>query len=70
MAEFKLTEKEENKAVEFKAIHKACRPKDEGFFPNYLPYSYKMTPNGIGVGVSIICPYCNEEKDITDVECW
>lgn len=67
MANYQLSNKEEKAAVEFKAIHKACRPKDDGVSQ---PYSYKMTPNGIGVGVSIICPYCNEEKDITDVECW
>ena len=27
-------------------------------------------PTGIGVAISVRCPRCNEEKDVSDYACW
>lgn len=71
MASFKLTEREDELARKFREEHKGCRPDlSHKIFPTYAPYTYKFTPTGIGSCVSITCPYCGEEKDITDVDSW
>lgn len=70
MAKFELTEKEEELAKAFRDKHKQCRPKHNRMFQQYAPFSYTFEPNGIGIAVSIKCPYCGEEKDITDIDSW
>lgn len=71
MTEFKLNEIEEKRANDFKQWHKRCRPKvNSDGIPQYAPFKYIFTPLGIGVTVSIICPYCKKEKDITDIDNW
>lgn len=67
MANYKLSDIENEMANTFKELHKKCRPKGREV---YAPYSYIFTPTGIGVAVKIVCPYCGENKDITDVGCW
>jgi hypothetical protein len=65
MAKYELDEVENKRANAFIKKHeKKCR-KDK-----HLLYSYVFTPTGIGIAVKIICPYCGEEKDITNVDCW
>lgn len=66
MAKYSLSEKEDNDAKTFIKLHKECKAK---YGRNEL-FKYVFTPNGIGVEVHIVCPYCGEEKDITDVSCW
>ena len=66
MANFKLHGKEIKDSKEFIEQHKKCKP----FKNSVALFSYILTPNGIGIGVKIRCPFCNEEKDITDVSCW
>lgn len=33
-------------------------------------YLYELTGTGIGTAITIKCPVCGEEKDITDYDCW
>lgn len=33
-------------------------------------YIYTLTGTGIGTVISIKCPVCGEEEDITDIESW
>lgn len=33
-------------------------------------YLYELTRTGIGTAITIKCPACGEEKDITDYDCW
>lgn len=33
-------------------------------------YLYELTGTGIGTAITIKCPVCGEEKDITDHDCW
>lgn len=70
MANYNLSEKEEKKAKRFMTLHKKCRPKAERPLQQYYPYTYEFTPTGIGIAVSIKCPYCGKTKDITDVDSW
>ena len=63
---YTLTNKEELKAKNFIKKHKkTCNKKQQN-----LPFSYKFTPTGIGIGIEIICPYCNNIENITDYNCW
>lgn len=57
---FKLSEKEEALAKEFRMEHIECSS----------TFQYIFEPNGIGTVVTIKCPYCGETKDITDIDCW
>lgn len=66
MASFTLHGKEKQRKELFIKKHKKCRQPNNG--PKL--YSYIMTPNGIGVGISIRCPYCGKIEDITDVDTW
>ena len=72
MANYILSEKEEEAAKAFIEKHKKCRPKYLKYTlsPQYAPFKYIFAPTGIGTAVSIKCPYCDREKDITDVSCW
>lgn len=66
MANYKLSKVENKRANKFIKKHEKCKPNDGVF----LQFKYIFTPTGIGIRVAIKCPYCNEEMDITDVECW
>lgn len=33
-------------------------------------YIYTLTGTGIGTVITVKCPVCGEEKDITDIESW
>ena len=47
----------------FKDSHyKSCR--------NGGRYLYELTGTGIGTAITIKCPVCGEEKNITDYDCW
>lgn len=37
---------------------------------NGSKYLYELTGTGIGTAITIKCPVCGEEKDITDYDCW
>jgi hypothetical protein len=64
ITEFKLYEKEIEKAKEFEEIHKKCyKPTTIGGW-----IEYKFFPNAIGTGVSIKCGFCGEEENITDYD--
>ena len=68
---YELNHNEEKSANHFMTYHKRCRPKKNGdTLPQYAPFKYILTPTGIGTSVSIKCPYCGKEKDITDVSDW
>ena len=67
MAKYELSEKERILAEKFIKWHKRCRPKNE---KHYAFPIYKIIPNGIGNEIYIKCPYCQKEKDITDIDCW
>ena len=66
MANYNLDEVEQERADKFQKWHKRHKKKDE----SSAPFSYRFTSTGIGVAVSIICPYCGKEKDITNIDCW
>ena len=72
MASFELHGKELAARDKFLELHRDC--KDEYLKARNarfgLPFSYLMTPNGIGGEVKIICPYCNKEENITDIDTW
>lgn len=66
ITEFKLYEKEIEKAKEFEERHKKC------YKPTTIGggIEYKFFPNGIGRGVSIKCGFCGKEENITDYDLW
>ena len=66
MATFKLHGKENELKDQFIKKHKNCREA----YRAPKPYTYLFTPNGIGIGVTIRCPYCGKVQDITDVSTW
>lgn len=71
MTKFELNDVEEERAKAFKEKHKACRPKNNNdMFPQFAPYSYIFTPTGIASCVKIVCPYCGEKEDISDIDSW
>lgn len=37
---------------------------------NGSKYLYELTGTGIGTAITIKCPVCGEEKNITDYACW
>lgn len=70
MASFELNKVEKERAYAFIEKHNECRPLLCGICPTFAPYEYIFTPTGIGTSVHIQCPYCGEEKDITDFSNW
>ena len=64
---FSLLEKEAADAQKFEEEHSKHK-RFTGNIPSYFKYAF--SPNGIGCGVIITCPYCGVSKDITDVESW
>lgn len=68
MSDLKLNDVEEKRVNNFKIWHKRCQPKNT--FKEYKPFKYEFAPNGIGVAVKIMCPYCNKVKDISDIDSW
>jgi hypothetical protein len=59
---FELSEKEEKALKKFSLKHyEKCRL-------DGTPITFK--PTGIGDVVTVHCPKCGKEKDITDVESW
>lgn len=50
-------------AKDFREMHyKSCK--------NGSTYRYELCGTGVGTAITIICPVCGEEKNITDYECW
>lgn len=70
MANFDLSEKEREIANSFIEKHKQCRPKHNDPLQQYAPFAYTFEPNGIGMAVTITCPYCGDIEDITDIDSW
>ena len=57
-----LSDKEISQFREFKYNHyKTCKTNDVLVF---------LSPTGIGTVIKIKCPKCEEEVDITDIDCW
>lgn len=65
--EFKLNEKEVEKAKEFLKKH---RHPDiyKGAIGGHINFIF--TPTSIGDACSLHCSICNEEENITDYNCW
>ena len=63
-----LTDDEAAAIKEFKTLH----------YQKHVPhtkasgstYIYKLTGTGIGTAITITCPVCGEEKDVTDYSAW
>ena len=70
MAKYELDEVEEKRAEDFITEHKRCRPHGKDPYRQFAPFSYILTPTGIGNSVKIQCPYCGKIKDITNIDCW
>jgi len=67
MIEFKLNEKEEAAAREFMQQHR--HPKvNKGAIGGHINFIF--TPTSIGDACSIHCTICDEQKNITDYDCW
>jgi len=67
MIEFELSEKEEEKCIQWKIEHSLkCKFKRKN---KPVFYSYTFTPNGIGVSIEVKCS-CGKKKDITCVDDW
>jgi hypothetical protein len=62
MIKFDLTPKSEKLAEEWTKEHRKECP--------LATFSYRFSPNGIGVGIDMECNNCKKEKDITDYDCW
>ena len=71
---FKLDEVESECARKFieKHDHKADFKKENklGFSTLGQQFTYKITPGGLGLLVSIKCNCCGKEKDITNIKNW
>ena len=73
MLEFRLNDKEEESAKEFREEHKNCckeKLSKEFFSTTGGEFSYIITPTGLGLCTIIRCNSCGEEEDITDIENW
>ena len=58
-----MSDLETQKEKEFREIHyKSCK--------NGNRFQYEIVGTGIGNCISIKCPICNKEEDITDTSCW
>jgi 3-methyladenine DNA glycosylase Tag len=58
-----LSEKERNAQKAFRERHYAsCK--------NGGHYVYDLVGTGVGTAISIKCPVCGEEENITDYDCW
>lgn len=68
MARLILSGTEAQASDSFKKEHKNCKETFKNSIS--LPFQYLVGLTNIGNTVKIICPYCNESKDITDVDCW
>ena len=67
MIEFKLNEKEEAAAKEFMRQHRHPEA-NKGAIGGHIHFIF--TPTYIADACSIRCTICNEEKNITDYDCW
>ena len=70
---FRLNEKEAQNANDFMKEHKNCCKEKLGkpfFSSTGGQFSYTITPTGLGLGISIKCNACGEQKDITNSEDW
>lgn len=65
--EFKLTEKEEKLAKEFRQEH-SHKGIYKGAIGGHIDYIF--TPNSICRGLVMKCNICREEKNITDYSAW
>ena len=68
MARLILSGTEAQASDSFKKEHKNCKETFKNSIS--LPFQYLLGLTSIGNTIKIICPYCNESKDITDVDCW
>ncbi len=60
-ARYQITRRKQKRA--FRDSHyKSCK--------NGSKYLYELTGTGIGTAITIKCPGCGEEKNITDYDCW
>ena len=53
-----------------KAVEKAFKDSHYESCKNGGKYLYELTGTGIGTAITIKCPVCGEEKNITDYDCW
>lgn len=58
-----LSDVEIQRAKEFRAKHyESCN--------NGRSYQYELTGTGVGTAITIKCPVCGVEENITDYDCW
>lgn len=62
---FTMSAKEAEAIKEFKAKHFSCQSDRLS-----TSYEYVLTGTGIGTAISIRCPVCGEEKNVTDYDMW
>lgn len=60
---YQMSDNEQKAERAFRDSHyKSCK--------NGGKYLYELDGTGIGTAITIKCPVCGEEKDITDHDCW
>ena len=62
---FTMSDKEAKAIKEFKADHSSCQSNKLS-----TSYEYVLTGTGVGTAISIRCPVCGEEKNVTDYDMW
>ena len=71
MMQFKLSDKEEKDAKEFREKHyKTCSHLLTTSTNGKAQFTYTFTPISIGNILKIKCNACGEELDITDIDTW
>lgn len=60
---YMMTAKERDADNRFRGKHhQKCK--------NGSTFQYELAGTGIGVAISVRCPVCGEEENITDYDCW
>ena len=70
LTKFELNDIEAARCEEFQKKHKECKPQTNSLFPPNASYTFSFTPCGIGVVITITCPYCGETENVTDYDTW
>ena len=73
MASLVLSDIEKEADKKFREEHAQCRrlAKKYQAQPTCGSFIYELNrSSGIGISISIRCPYCGRKKDITDVTNW